>query len=407
MIGTFTKNCLKSGRVPYDYLFKPCPDEPLEDAAENVKAAWKAEYKIHSDDFGDLLETSIFNLRGEDSDDLHAFLKVTMKGFKRQGLHLSTWLFKRVGVERKLSYGEQYLHVGNGAQAAVEAIGVDINLVLSSSLVLSLNNCRYAPSIIRSVVSFSRLLDLGFVHTVTSNGISYFFLQWIFYFFSRMASLLRRLYGRETAHALVEKKGKAKDEYYGKLILDLGNEVRSSMEQGTTAMERLVEKLSNTKDKAECKRLKKELEEAKFNNTFLRMQNKPVERDLYWTRVRAHEFYQEMIHRGFVFEERPNEAINVSIKDENNPSFEPRGSPYDENVDVAVTAERARHANVGNDARGSGPARGQDAAPATRECTFARFMKCNPTAFCGTEGAVELLRWFKKTESVFGISDYA
>ncbi|GKF43329.1 hypothetical protein Tco_0129881, partial [Tanacetum coccineum] len=128
-------------------------------------------------------------------------------------------------------------------------------------------------------------------------------------FFSRMASLLRRLYGRETAHALVEKKGKAKDEYYGKLILDLGNEVRSSMEQGTTAMERLVEKLSNTKDKAECKRLKKELEEAKFNNTFLRMQNKPVERDLYWTRVRAHEFYQEMIRRGFVFEERPNEAI--------------------------------------------------------------------------------------------------
>ncbi|GJR61925.1 retrotransposon protein, putative, ty1-copia subclass [Tanacetum coccineum] len=33
----------------YDYLFKPCPDEPPEDAAENVKAAWKAEYKIHSD----------------------------------------------------------------------------------------------------------------------------------------------------------------------------------------------------------------------------------------------------------------------------------------------------------------------------------------------------------------------
>ncbi|GKE42039.1 hypothetical protein Tco_1469323, partial [Tanacetum coccineum] len=45
--------------------------------------------------------------------------------------------------------------------------------------------------------------------------------------FGRMASLSRRLCGRETAHALVEKKGKAKDEYYGKLILDLGNEVRS------------------------------------------------------------------------------------------------------------------------------------------------------------------------------------
>ncbi|GKG56125.1 hypothetical protein Tco_0577200, partial [Tanacetum coccineum] len=54
--------------------------------------------------------------------------------------------------------------------------------------------------------------------------------------FGRMASLLRRLCGRETAHALVEKKGKEKDEYYGKLILDLGNEMRSSVEQGTAAM---------------------------------------------------------------------------------------------------------------------------------------------------------------------------
>ncbi|GJX26524.1 hypothetical protein Tco_0232820 [Tanacetum coccineum] len=31
-------------------------------------------------------------------------------------------------------------------------------------------------------------------------------------------------------------------------------------------------------------------------------------------------------------------------------------------------------------------------------------MKCNPTAFHGIEGAVELQRWFEKTESVFGIS---
>ncbi|GJZ67425.1 putative reverse transcriptase domain-containing protein [Tanacetum coccineum] len=45
-----------------------------------------------------------------------------------------------------------------------------------------------------------------------------------------------------------------------------------------------------------------------------------IERDLYWTRVQAHEFYQEMIRRGFVLEERPNEAINVPIKDEKIPS---------------------------------------------------------------------------------------
>ncbi|GJS40105.1 hypothetical protein Tco_0565148 [Tanacetum coccineum] len=112
--------------------------------------------------------------------------------------------------------------------------------------------------------------------------------------------------GRETAHALVKKKGKAKDEYYGKLILDLGNEVRSSVEEGMTAIEKLVKNLGNAKEK-----------------------NERVERDLYWTRVRAHEFYREMIRRGFVFEERPNEAIDVPVEDEKSPSSEPRGSPRD------------------------------------------------------------------------------
>ncbi|GJX43444.1 hypothetical protein Tco_0260120 [Tanacetum coccineum] len=147
--------------------------------------------------------------------------------------------------------------------------------------------------------------------------------------FGRMVNFSRRLCGRETAHALVKKKGEAKDRFYGKLILDLGNEVRSSVEQGTAAMEKLVEKLENVEEKAECKKLKKELEEARLSNTFLRMQNERVERDLYWTRVRAHEFYQEMIRRGFVFEERPNEAIDVSIEDEKSPLSEPRGSPPD------------------------------------------------------------------------------
>nr|GEY85741.1 hypothetical protein [Tanacetum cinerariifolium] len=63
------------------------------------------------------------------------------------------------------------------------------------------------------------------------------------------------------------------------------NEVRSSVKQGTAAMEKLVKKLGNTEDKVECK--------------------------------------------GFVFEERPNEAINVLIEDVKSPSSEPRGSPPD------------------------------------------------------------------------------
>nr|GEX92740.1 hypothetical protein [Tanacetum cinerariifolium] len=166
----------------------------------------------------------------------------------------------------------------------------------------------------------------------------------------------------ETVHALVEKKGKAKHKLYGKLILELCNEVCSSVEQGTAAMEKLVEKLGNTEDKVECKKLKKELEEARFSNTFLRMQNERVERDLYCTRVRAHDFYQKMIHKGFVFEERPNEAINVPIEDEKSCVSEsimpPKSAPTTEDairrmikdrVDAAIAADWIRKANRFNE----------------------------------------------------------
>nr|GEX76714.1 retrotransposon protein, putative, Ty3-gypsy subclass [Tanacetum cinerariifolium] len=172
----------------------------------------------------------------------------------------------------------------------------------------------------------------------------------------------------ETAHALVEKKRKAKDEFYGKLILDLGNKVCSSMEQGMTAMKKLVEKLSNAEDKVECKKLKKKLKEA----------------------------------RGFVFEERSNEAIDVPSAPLTQAAIR---RIIKENVNATIAAEQARKANVRNDASGSGPARGQDAAPAVCKYTFAGFIKCNPTTFCGTKGVVELLRLFEKTKSVFRISE--
>ena len=37
-------------------------------------------------------------------------------------------------------------------------------------------------------------------------------------------------------------------------------------------------------------------------------------------------------------------------------------------------------------------------------CTFSDYLKCRPTNFKGTEGAVGLFRWFEKCESVFSIS---
>ncbi|GKB86613.1 hypothetical protein Tco_0958885 [Tanacetum coccineum] len=148
-------------------------------------------------------------------------------------------------------------------------------------------------------------------------------------------------------------------------LFDLGNEVRSSVEQGTAAMEKLVEKLENVEEKAECNKLKNELEKARLSNTFLCMQNEQVERDLYWTRKSCPPKSQPMTHA----------AIRQMIK---------------ESVDVAIAAEQARQVNVRNYASGSGPVRGRDTAPAVRECTFAGFMKCNLAAFRGVEGAVEL-----------------
>ncbi|GJW12159.1 putative reverse transcriptase domain-containing protein [Tanacetum coccineum] len=69
-------------------------------------------------------------------------------------------------------------------------------------------------------------------------------------------------------------------------------------------------------------------------------------------------------------------------------------------VNEALTADQARRVN----ASGAGGSR-QGRVPAARECTFYGFMKCNPTVFHGTEGAVELRRWFEKTEMVFRISE--
>ncbi|GJS01076.1 hypothetical protein Tco_0317584 [Tanacetum coccineum] len=90
----------------YEYLYKPCPDQPPETATAEEKAAWKAEYKKHSD-------------------------------------------------VANVLWGSIYCIWGYGAQAVVDAIG--------------------------SVVSFSCLLDLGFKHTVASNGISVS-LNGVFYF---------------------------------------------------------------------------------------------------------------------------------------------------------------------------------------------------------------------------------
>ncbi|GJV51220.1 retrotransposon protein, putative, ty1-copia subclass [Tanacetum coccineum] len=59
---------------------------------------------------------------------------------------------------------------GNGVRAQVEAIG-SFDLVLPNGLVICLDNCHYAPTITRGVVSVSHLVNNGFVQCFTDYGI--------------------------------------------------------------------------------------------------------------------------------------------------------------------------------------------------------------------------------------------
>ncbi|GJW68105.1 retrotransposon protein, putative, ty1-copia subclass [Tanacetum coccineum] len=71
---------------------------------------------------------------------------------------------------RKLKQGALYLYMGNGVCAQVEAIG-SFDLVLPNGLVICLDNCHYAPTITRGVVSVHLLVENGFVQCFTDYGI--------------------------------------------------------------------------------------------------------------------------------------------------------------------------------------------------------------------------------------------
>ncbi|GJS10796.1 putative reverse transcriptase domain-containing protein [Tanacetum coccineum] len=91
------------------------------------------------------------------------------------------------------------------------------------------------------------------------------------------------------------------------LITDLGNKVRWSVGKREAVLEDIIKDFGNAEESVECKKLKKELEDARSSNTLLRMQKEEVERDLYWTRVKAHEFCRDKIRRGVVV----NEALTA------------------------------------------------------------------------------------------------
>ncbi|GJZ59229.1 hypothetical protein Tco_0615045 [Tanacetum coccineum] len=74
-------------------------------------------------------------------------------------------------------------------------------------------------------------------------------------------------------------------------------------------------------------------------------------------------------------------------------------------ADSVATALEAQAATMENGDNTNRNTREREALVA-RKCSYKEFMSCQPFNFKGTEGAVRLIRWFERTESVFSRSNY-
>ncbi|GKB23642.1 reverse transcriptase domain-containing protein [Tanacetum coccineum] len=69
-----------------------------------------------------------------------------------------------------------------------------------------------------------------------------------------------------------------------------------------------------------------------------------------------------------------------------------------DSVNAALEAQGANMANTDNTTR-------PREAPVARQCSYKEFMSCQPINFKGSEGAIGVIRWFERTESVFSQSN--
>ncbi|GJT65735.1 hypothetical protein Tco_1017215 [Tanacetum coccineum] len=71
-----------------------------------------------------------------------------------------------------------------------------------------------------------------------------------------------------------------------------------------------------------------------------------------------------------------------------------------DNVTAALEAQAATMASASNPNRNTNPTE----TPAVKTRNYKEFISCQPFYFNGMEGAVGLIRWFKRTESAFSRS---
>ncbi|GKB57381.1 reverse transcriptase domain-containing protein [Tanacetum coccineum] len=73
-----------------------------------------------------------------------------------------------------------------------------------------------------------------------------------------------------------------------------------------------------------------------------------------------------------------------------------------DSVAAALEAQAATMASTSNPNRNTGPT----GTPVTKTGSYNEFISCQPFYFNGIKGAVGLIRWFERTESVFSRSKY-
>nr|GFC74016.1 reverse transcriptase domain-containing protein [Tanacetum cinerariifolium] len=72
-----------------------------------------------------------------------------------------------------------------------------------------------------------------------------------------------------------------------------------------------------------------------------------------------------------------------------------------DSITTALEAQAANMENADNTNRNPKPRE----APVARKCSYKEFMSCQPFNFKCLEGALGLIRWFERTESVFSRSN--
>ncbi|GJT19385.1 reverse transcriptase domain-containing protein [Tanacetum coccineum] len=72
-----------------------------------------------------------------------------------------------------------------------------------------------------------------------------------------------------------------------------------------------------------------------------------------------------------------------------------------DSVAIALEAQATNMANTDNTNGNNGPRE----APVARQCSYKEFMSCQPSNLKGSEGAICLICWFERTESVFSCSN--